>query len=146
MKKRLPVLRNSSMCMHIHVYTYSPLTLFLFCNLHAIFAPLRKYSLVFGKFGAFHRIWDFFLCRTGLDLSLKFCSPLGTLQKCQSAMGMRITCIYETQSSVLFCIFVINQLGSLFRFYISPQLLQTETVMKGLLLSFVRECRKIQFT
>lgn len=54
------------------------------------FGSLRKYSLVSYKFVAFHRASDFFLCRRGRDQTLKLCSQLGKLQRCQSGIHIYI--------------------------------------------------------
>lgn len=54
------------------------------------FGSLRKYSLVYYKFVAFHRASDFFLCRRRRDQTLKLCSQLGKLQRCQSGIHIYI--------------------------------------------------------
>lgn len=54
------------------------------------FGSLREYSLVYYKFVAFHRALDFFLCRRGRDQTLKLCSQLGKLQRCQSGIHIYI--------------------------------------------------------
>lgn len=79
-------MKKSHMHLHNVFFFKLPPILSQFYIHRMVFGSLREYSLVCYKFVAYHRVSDFFLCRISRDQTLKLCSQLGKLQRCQSGI------------------------------------------------------------
>lgn len=80
------IIKKSHLNMHLNNFFLLPPILFQFYIHRKVFGSLREYFLVCYKFVAYHRVSNFFLCRIGRDQTLKLCSQLGKLQRCQSGI------------------------------------------------------------